>query len=208
MDGKDVIEALIARMEDQNAKVREAAVLVVIHTHTTAKGVATAIAARLKDEDREVCRRAITALHRVRPDTKLLVPLLVEAVNEAKNERGDFRQQALVLLSRLGPNAKDAVRALIEIIKDQGDGQRRDGLIALRAIGPPAEPAVPVLVGIAKDVLDAERSLTVAVFGGIAPRPPCRCLSRSLVTCNMELENRPSTHLDRLVPPPSRPWQT
>jgi HEAT repeat protein len=55
------------------------------------------------------------------------------------------RAWAAHALAEIGPDAKDAVPALIKLLKDSDEGPRNDSCMALGDIGPVAIDALPAL---------------------------------------------------------------
>ena len=58
---------------------------------------------------------------------------------------------AVVALGKIGPEAKDAVPALTELLNDKNENVRSAAAIALGGIGPAAKSAVPALTKLLKD---------------------------------------------------------
>jgi HEAT repeat protein len=77
---------------------------------------------------------------------------LTDALKEPVSEAGPLRFHAATALGRIGPDAKEAVPGLVDLLKDKKLGPaRRVAAEALGAIGPDAKNAVPALKDAASD---------------------------------------------------------
>jgi hypothetical protein len=77
------------------------------------------------------------------------VPVLIELLQEDPDQGGrsaEVRAAAAVVLGQVGPEAKAAVPALTDALKDRDSLVRSMAADALDRIGPDAKPAVPTLV--------------------------------------------------------------
>jgi HEAT repeat protein len=73
--------------------------------------------------------------------------VIVEAlISGTKDQDGIVRWMALKGLNRLGPIARDAVPALIQVLQTKNKGSQVQATLALGSIGPEATAAVPVLL--------------------------------------------------------------
>ncbi len=88
-----------------------------------------------------------------------IVLMLTEALNKQEVE-----DSAIDALGIIGPDAKDAVPALIEVLKDKNRTyvSRRNAASALGRIGPDAEASVPTLLEVSKDSSEAPNLREVA----------------------------------------------
>ncbi|OGS10446.1 MAG: hypothetical protein A2234_00800 [Elusimicrobia bacterium RIFOXYA2_FULL_58_8] len=97
------------------------------------------------------------------------VPVLVDAL---KDEDSEVRGSAALALGRIGPGAKNAVPALIEVLRSSVTSVNEEhnvrAAIALGDIGPNAKEAVPALIESLKDD-DALRRFSVEALGKIGP---------------------------------------
>jgi HEAT repeat protein len=117
-----------------------------------------ALRAALKDRALRVRVEAAGALARLTPAAPELPAVLIAGL-EMDRERSATRYPAAKYLCRLGPRAKDAVPALIKLVKG---GRLSPGYVdeigqavqALGKIGPGAKDAIPVLI----DKLPSDRS--------------------------------------------------
>ncbi len=133
--------------------------------------------AKLKDKDSRVRARAAGALqyfgplfggdgYRHRPGepiwVKSAVPALITALTD---ENLSVRLMAADSLGAIGSDAKDAVPALIEAIKDHA--LRRTAVTALSTIGTDASQAVPAIAEMLKDKSVDARLIAVDALGQI-----------------------------------------
>jgi hypothetical protein len=75
----------------------------------------------------------------LRPFGKRVVPSLVSALD------GEYGKRALLLLSKMGPLAREAVPALMTKLDDSDSGNRKLAIKGLAMIGPAARAALPML---------------------------------------------------------------
>jgi HEAT repeat protein len=108
------------------------------------------------------------------------VPALVDAVNDRSMDSrviapGGFLNTRVIaagVLGRMGPDAVEAVPALISALSDHSDGMRLRALEALGKIGPKAAEAVPALTAVLKDKDShfLERHYAAEALGRIGPK--------------------------------------
>ncbi len=79
------------------------------------------------------------------------------------------RWSAAVALGKIGPDAKAAVPALIEALKDENSEMRRRVAVALGNIGPDAKAAVPALIEALKDENKNVRDSAAVALGTLGP---------------------------------------
>jgi HEAT repeat protein len=116
----------------------------------------------LRSEDRDVRDRAFKALHKIGDPSS--VPGLIEALKDE-----DFRKTAAKDIRKIGPEAKAAVPALSEVLKDKNILVRTEAARALGQIGSEAKAAVPALVEALKDEYAIIRLLAADALGKIGP---------------------------------------
>lgn len=129
------------------------------------------LAEGLKSEDPQHRKAAVQALVDLDPDPEISRPIIKRAMDGASPETmeaamdaaaslgvkvlprliealkvEDVRPRAAAIIARIGPEAKDAVPALIGALGDPDPDTRNEVLFALAAIGPDAAQAVPALV--------------------------------------------------------------
>lgn len=123
------------------------------------------------DDDKHVRRAAMFAIFELNPDPKTAVPLAIKALGDKEQavvvgaihtlvEFGPAVVPATIetlkdprtayygclVLSELGPGAKQAVPALTDILSSPESEVRQEAALALSQIGPAAKSAVPALV--------------------------------------------------------------
>ncbi len=121
------------------------------------------LARAMGSDDPAVRAQAMGAMTRA---GKLAVPMLIRALGDEKTD-----YWASLVLAEIGPDAAEAVPALMKVVKDDDEPEdRREAILALGAIGPASAPAVAVLI----DVIDkrVETLVGPAVFaiGQIGPK--------------------------------------
>jgi HEAT repeat protein len=80
----------------------------------------------------------------------------------------EVRDFAVSALGGIGPDAKAAVPALTELLKDSDYNETTDLLFALGCIGPEAKTAVPKIIALLDDHGDV-RFAALSALGGIGP---------------------------------------
>jgi HEAT repeat protein len=103
----------------------------------------------LKDENKDVRRRAAEALGKIGQGAEEAAPALIQSALKDKDK--DVRKNAAYALGLTGPKAEKAilrsvVTALIQALKDKNEDVRRGATWALGEIGPKAEEAAPALI--------------------------------------------------------------
>ena len=91
---------------------------------------------------------------------------VVDFVRQLQSQNVDVRLSAVKALARIGPEAKEAVPALIAALKDKDDGVRSFAAEALGRIG---KEAVPALIVALKDQNAGVRNSAVYTLGRIGP---------------------------------------
>ncbi len=156
------VAKLVAALKDEEQRTRLIAVKALFDLQPPAERVAPALAEALHDSDPEVLHNVIDALA---THAEAAVPRAIDAL---KNEK--LRVPAIMLLRRLGPKAKDAVPALVSLVKSNRDSALRHEIIdALEAIGAASDQAVPTLIELLGDEdVEVQRGATFAL-GKIGP---------------------------------------
>jgi HEAT repeat protein len=95
------------------------------------------------------------------------------------------RKHGVYVIGEMGPEGKDAVPRLIELLqKDPFDDVRGEAASALARIGPDAEPAIPALIAFMKSQKDVvERSYAPYALGCIGKQPDL-CVAAMVETIN------------------------
>jgi HEAT repeat protein len=135
------------------------------------------------DDEPHVRRAAISALQRLKPDPKLIIPTLLQVMHDAQpdvamsamaalSDMGEAavpalvdslsnkasRHWAAVVLAEMGPKAAPAATALANLVKDPEPEVRMQALIALGQIGGTAvKPAIPAIIEALQDSEPAVR---------------------------------------------------
>ena len=169
----EAVPALIDLLKSGNAEVQAHAAAALGAIGHEAKPAAKALASAVRDGDEMVRREAIEALQKIRPGPVVMLPILSELLKDgspvvrtrimaALAERGPEAMRLLVpalgnektayfaclVISEIGPEAKAAVPALVELLDSKDAALQREAIMALAAIGPAAQPAVDKLAGI------------------------------------------------------------
>ncbi|MSR57705.1 MAG: HEAT repeat domain-containing protein [Planctomycetaceae bacterium] len=136
--GAPAVPELTKALADSDATVRREAAQALASIGPAAKSAVPALLKALHDDQGAVTVNAAEALGRIGPDA---VPALIEALKDEKS-----RSLVVLILTNLGPDAKQATVALLGLLKDKNVEVRREALIALAQIGPSAEAAIPQLL--------------------------------------------------------------
>jgi len=102
----------------------------------------------LRDSDRNIRVRAITALGNVAEEVRNLLPALRTALGHVAlhDEDDAVRAGAAHALLRAGPQPASEVGALMDALRNEIDVVRFHAAIALGDLGPAGRPAVPALI--------------------------------------------------------------
>jgi HEAT repeat protein len=102
----------------------------------------------LKDADRDIRLRAVTALGDLAAEVRRVLPALRAALGEAALRDGDdgVRAEAVRALLCAGPQPATEVAGLIDALRSPVDVVRFHAAIALGESGPDGRPAVPALI--------------------------------------------------------------
>jgi HEAT repeat protein len=184
-EAAEAVPALVECLKSDSADIRALAVDCLGDIGKPALSAVPALVALVGDPDAKVRREVIEAVRAIRPGPKVVLPLLVKELRDsdpavqiraldALAEQGERAVPALIealgdketaywaclVLSELGPEAKDAVPALAKVLDDDRPDVRREAILALAAIGEAAAPAVPA---VAKS-LDCEINAAAATY--------------------------------------------
>jgi HEAT repeat protein len=134
LDAKTAIPAIIEKMKDHDETVRANAA----HALGYMKGVEHKVASAplteaLKDKDPLVRARAARSLFRLGGEAKIVVPVLLEVLQN-KNNASSTRREAAWSLGRIGPRAKNAIPALLQLLNDQDESVSGAAAEALKKI--------------------------------------------------------------------------
>jgi HEAT repeat protein len=174
---KRIVPSLVEVLKGQSPGSRADAASALGRIGPQAKAAVSALLEALKAKDERDPERAQSlreaaayALGRIDWQTEETVPALAEAL-KAPDRDGSLRRTIVRALTQLGPKAKRAIPALIDLIESGWSGAEGDEVVnALAAIG--SEEAVPRLVKILHDAKATETTLTVAVqaLGKLGPK--------------------------------------
>ncbi|QGJ71165.1 Hypothetical protein PBC10988_28680 [Planctomycetales bacterium 10988] len=172
-DAEPAIDALAKALKSDSTLVKAQSAFALGRIGKASAKVAPELAEAFTDENALVRRAVLRALTNIRPGPKVMIPLMAQAMQkadpahivpilqtlsefgeevvppltEALKEEGEARYWALIVLADIGPDARAAVPALVEVLKSSEDEQiRLRTLLALAAIGPAAEEAVPAII--------------------------------------------------------------
>ena len=194
VDKSGVVDALAAQLQSSSPVVQAHAAHALGQMGAKAKPASEALIALVGSDDETLRREAVRALAKIRPGPKRTVPALARLLADGSptvrtsalhalaevgapavpmliealgNDKTDY--WAMLVLAELGPDAKDAIPALVEQLSSNRAENRREALICLGKIGPASASAIPAL----EKLLDARRGdavLGVAfVLGSIGP---------------------------------------
>lgn len=136
-------EALVQRIVHPDARVRRVSIRALSALEPPTDMIVPLVAKQLSDEDPSVI---LPALHTMADAGASAVPFLVDSLNEPKS-----RYWASVVLAEIGPDAADAVPALLAIAEDaEGEPEERmQAILAIAAVGEPAAGAGEALAALA-----------------------------------------------------------
>jgi HEAT repeat protein len=112
--GKSAVPALIKALEHEDARIRSPAAYSLGRMGPAAKAAVPALTRTLHDSDSHVRINAADALRRI-DNSAAGIPALIEV---CKDPSPSNRCTATMVLGDFGPAAKDAVPALLELLKD------------------------------------------------------------------------------------------
>jgi HEAT repeat protein len=175
----EATEALISALDDDHNYVRRSAINALGSIRANASQAVPAIVEALDDSDADVRRAAVVSLGKFGADAASAVPKLKALLYEERNlyipvnyalfmigDRPDARLESMLeylrscnknaryqvafYIGEIGPQAKDAVPALIEMLNGEG-ALPNAAALALGKIGPDAALALPKLREMADD---------------------------------------------------------
>lgn len=188
-------DALLKSLDDSDPHARAYAALALGKLSKPEAEVVAALAKLLTDEEARVRGTAVRSLRRLRPDPEVMLPAMVQALEEAdpqgaalaietiaasgdkaiegltkalKHERA--RYWACLALGEAGPRAKGAVPALVETLSDERPEVQSQALMALGKIGPDAASAVPDIAAFINSELPATQYAAAFALGSIASK--------------------------------------
>ena len=158
------VPALAKLLRDSDAHVRAHAASALGAIGPAARDAVPQLTKAVADPDPTVRREAVEALRAIRPGPKVVLPLLTRLLQDAEpsvvlraidalSEFGKdavpaliealqnprMRYWAILVLNEIGPDAADAVPALVRVLQEDKDPEvRMEALLALGNIGPAA----------------------------------------------------------------------
>lgn len=170
LDDKAAIPGIVIALEDESLDVRQVAemtvdVLVRLKSVPKEGDIPYLIEALKCKKGNRLRDYAIYSLIHL---GKTAVPLLTVSL---KNENGNIRKGAALILGKNGPGAYVAVPFLITALNDRDKGVREMAVHALGDIGPSAKRAVPALIPLLRDdgrEIRGETALTLGKMGTAA----------------------------------------
>lgn len=131
----DATKALVEKIVHPDARVRRVSIRALAKLAPPSEMIVPLVAKQLADEDPSV---VMPALHTMADAGPAAVPFLIESLGEPKS-----RYWASVVLTEIGPEAGDAVPALLQIAEstEAEPEERMQAILALAAIGDAAATA-------------------------------------------------------------------
>lgn len=161
---KEYLPALLRYIKDEDERVRGATTFQIGRIGPPAREAVPALLDILANDTPSLRQSAIQALRALKPDAKAVLPALTRAVQEPyrgtklspadiaqfqAETRGGVDAEAAKAIGELGPDAAEAVPALVAALKREfreGNAAKMAALIeALGRIGPAAREAAPLL---------------------------------------------------------------
>lgn len=170
----NVVPALIARLEDENAQIRIAAAEALGNIGPAAESASGPLIDVIENRDEEVLVReyAIAAVARVAPTAPVVSATLVDAVAESN---ALIYQAAVAALVDIGLSGREAigddVAGLVSALRAPDTARRLSAARGLGELGPYARSAVPALTEIVADRQnDIElRAAAATALGEVGP---------------------------------------
>jgi HEAT repeat protein len=136
LEAKAAIPAIVEKLRDPEESVRQSAA----HKLGYMKGVDPKVAVpplteALKDKDSLVRVNAANSLRRVGGEIKIVIPVLLEVLQN-KNYPSSTRREAAWSLGWIGPPATKAIPSLLQLVNDEDETVRAAVMEALKKIDP------------------------------------------------------------------------
>jgi HEAT repeat protein len=204
--GETAVETLIDYLKDNENLVRDATARSLAHIGAPAVPPLTTL---LGDPDEKMRTAAVAALTRMGPAAKSAVPRLKQlsrkgpgalrlkaaaALWRIDKDRAAFKQLTRAVLDRdlrmdaagvlgdLGPDARDAVPAMVLALKAEGNGSNRGWILfAIGRLGAAGRAAVPAVVAALRDPDESVRSTAASTLGDIGL--PAAAAAPALTAC-------------------------
>jgi HEAT repeat protein len=188
------VAVLSTALADQNPAVRAYAAYALGRIGEASKPAVPQLVAAMKDSDALVRREALRAIGQIKPGPAVVVPLFIEVIKNsppseimpALHSMAEFGEKvvpgliealqhegaqywACIVLAEIGPPAKDAVPALIEVLDNPKAEVRREAAMALGRIGAASASAVPKLTSMLNDPASGVNAEAAFALGSIGP---------------------------------------
>ncbi len=137
-ESDDVVDALLDKVFDKNLKVRKACLRALLAINPPVEKTLPEVLKILKESDPAI---VVPALNTVADEGVKVVPRLCEVLKHK-----EARYWACLVLAEIGPDAKDAVPLVREVLKDEEPDVRFQAMITLGEIGPASKSALPEIV--------------------------------------------------------------
>ena len=168
---KEEVATLVKQLADKSSRVRSNAARTLENLDPAAKDAVPVLIEALKQKDEvnvgTVLPIVAKALGRL---GMAAVPALIEVLKEKDTH---VQAAAAMALKQIGPDAKPAVSALVQVIKQykEVENPKLQAIAALGRIGPGAKDAVPALIDATKEKppTSAARLAAVTALGQIGP---------------------------------------
>jgi HEAT repeat protein len=153
------VDEIVAAMENERPEVRQAAAKALWDLKPPHEKLGPALSKALNDDDPEIVNNVIDSLASLGAK---IAPRINEALKDEKR-----RGKALAIVQRMGPEAKDCVPQLVEMLAEKEEDLKVGVLTALSAIGPAAAEAVPAISKSLSDDSDRVNSAACIALGHI-----------------------------------------
>jgi HEAT repeat protein len=137
------VAVLSEEMKNKDAGVRSTAVRGLVDFRGTPDVLVPPMTRMIEQGPRELRLDALGVLQAVGEPA---VPTIVKALKFP-----EVRMAAMAVLGRIGQSAKEAVPALVDVVKSSDVRERRQALLSLGAMGPAARAAVPAATQAVRD---------------------------------------------------------
>jgi HEAT repeat protein len=201
--GAPAVPAVLRALDDHRLNVRAGALAAIGilnyrgAVHQDVKPIVAKVLAALQDANPVIRREAASALHGFRSEREVVVPALVQALQDADRASNPSEVSVSVIAARslgsLGADAKSAIPGLLETIRSNDDGLRWRAFGAVGIIARADESvAAAVLPKLLKLLKDKERpgnrllALTALDQMGAAAKPALSALRETLKASDVE----------------------
>jgi len=198
------VAALRKAVGDEHALTRAQAIFALGRLQAADQPTVEAIIAKLTDKDVGVRRACVRAMHMIKADRKVTIPLVIKLLEDsdpnvamlalsaiaeggaesvpaltAAIDHPEARYWACLALSEMGAQAKTAVPALAEkALTDTRPEVRLQAAVALGEIGPDAKPAVATLIKLLADPFEPVRHTAAFALGRIGDKTAAETLGK------------------------------